>query len=148
MASVLHNFLDTLSSRHSDHDGYWIFGFLVADLSRSTIDLLTDNPVGSGSTSWTAFVAMARTRFAEQARLNSVARFLRSAVLSIERRSARSGMVNGHPQSGFLVELSVTVTTDLGRTYDRKASLFVAPHDPSIEHRSVRREEEAATQPG
>ena len=37
---VLGNFLGTFTSRYSDYDGYWLFGFLVADLKDLRIDLL------------------------------------------------------------------------------------------------------------
>jgi hypothetical protein len=38
--SVLHNFLGTYTSRYSDFNGYWLFGFLVGDISQVAVDLL------------------------------------------------------------------------------------------------------------
>ncbi len=35
MKGVLHNFLGTLTSRYSDHRGYWLFGPLSANSSGS-----------------------------------------------------------------------------------------------------------------
>jgi hypothetical protein len=36
---ALHNFLGTYSSRYSEYSGYWLFGFLVNDLTRIDFDL-------------------------------------------------------------------------------------------------------------
>lgn len=138
LPSVLHNFLATVSSRNADYDGFWVFGWLVSGLGRSTVDLLADEATSNDSP-WRAFVALARDRFAEQLRTNSVTHFVRRAELTIERGAPRSGIVNGSVRNGFEVSLSVEVVSDRGRVYRRHHSLFVAPHDPSIERRSVGR---------
>ena len=39
---VLHNFLGTFTSRYSDFNGYWIFGFLVEKMDSVRIDLLAE----------------------------------------------------------------------------------------------------------
>ena len=39
---VLHNFLGTFTSRYSDFDGYWVFGFLIESMDRVRIDLLSE----------------------------------------------------------------------------------------------------------
>jgi hypothetical protein len=55
---VLHNFLGTFTSRYSDFDGYWVFGFLVESMDAVRIDLLADvesaNSTPSGFIRWLA----------------------------------------------------------------------------------------------
>jgi len=148
IASALHNFLGTLSSRYSDYDGYWIFGLLISDLSCSTVDLLVDEPTTIGPEAWRAFVTIARCRFAEQLQLNSVARFVRRAALDVKRGRLLSGTVNGHISNGYDVTLSVEAVSDLARVYRDHASLFVAAHDPSLESRSLRRKMDSLTRHG
>jgi hypothetical protein len=147
--SVLHNFLGTLGSRYSDFDGYWLFGLIVSDLTRSTIDLLDHAPPTSGSPSWDAFVVLARWRFADQAQINSVLRFIRRAELHVERglahRATPSGLRNSVARNEYQVALAVDVVSDLGRSYHQESSVFAAPHDASLETRSTRRGMEAAT---
>ena len=41
LKGALHGFLDTYVSRYSTHDGYWLFGFLVPELTKARVDLLT-----------------------------------------------------------------------------------------------------------
>ncbi|MCL2726396.1 MAG: hypothetical protein FWD69_18400 [Polyangiaceae bacterium] len=119
--SVLHNFLDTLSSRYSDYDGYWIFGLVISDLNCSTISLVAGALTTSGSPSWCAFVTLARSRFADQAKMNSVTSFIRRAELSIERGPSHLETVSGQTRNGYDVALVI-------------GSLILLPPQP---HRAV-----------
>ena len=49
-----------------------------------------------------------------------------------------AGTINGHNATGHIVRFRARAVTDLGRSYERTASIFVAPHDPMIESRSLR----------
>jgi hypothetical protein len=40
LTGMLFGFLDAFSSRHSDYDGYWIFGLLVRECAHVSFDLL------------------------------------------------------------------------------------------------------------
>jgi hypothetical protein len=44
--SVLRGFLGSYSSRYSDFDGFWLFGFLVSDLALMEVDLLASVELG------------------------------------------------------------------------------------------------------
>lgn len=46
---VLGNFLGTYTSRYSEHDGYWLFGLVVAELGELEVNLLADPDDGSGT---------------------------------------------------------------------------------------------------
>ena len=43
MKSVLHNFLETYTSRYSDYDGFWVFGFIVETMLPANIDLMASS---------------------------------------------------------------------------------------------------------
>lgn len=122
--SVLHNVLDTLQSRYSDHGGYWIYGFLVGELAEAAaIDLLGSDEWGSDA--WRAFVFLARARFVDQIAMNGVARFVRRAELTVE--------------PGAALTLTLEVESDQGRSYRQSTSVNALPHDPTRETRSRRR---------
>jgi hypothetical protein len=104
------------------------------------IDLLADfTEVADSSPSGFAR-RLAAQKFSEQvakAGLSS-ARF-REAYLDISKSAEPTrGFVNGRSSAGHCVRFQAHVATDLGRAYDRTASIFVAPHDPKIESRSTR----------
>ncbi len=67
MRGVLGNFLGTYTSRYSDFDGYWLFGFLVSDLGEFRIDLLAPNP-GEPNTPLAVAVQLAAAKFDDQMR--------------------------------------------------------------------------------
>jgi len=137
---VLHNFLGTFTSRNSDFDGYWVFGFLVESMETVRIDLLGEvasspNPTPMGETR-----RLAAQRFSEQIAKAGLSREgFREAYLDISKSEESTlGFVNGRSSSGYDVRFQAHVVTDLGRAYDSTASIFVAPHDPKIELRSGR----------
>ena len=64
LPAVLRGFLGTFTSRYSDLDGYWLFGFLAGDLDTVTMDLLE---VCAGAfTPLDVTRRLAAQRFAEQ----------------------------------------------------------------------------------
>jgi hypothetical protein len=136
---VLHNFLGTFTSRYSDFDGYWVFGFLVESMDAVRIDLLADvesaNSTPSGFIRW-----LAVQRFSEQiAKAGLSKESFREAYLDILKvAESKVGFVNGQSSSGYDVRFKAHAITDLCRAYDSTISIFVAPHDPKIELRSTR----------
>ncbi len=136
---VLANFLATYTSRYSDYDGYWLFGFLVGALGELEIDLLapvpspTDDPLSSARHS-------APIKFLDQlrkARLEPSQ--LRDARLTIrELPGPVEGFVNGFSCSGRKVEFAAEAVLTGGRRHRVDQTLFVAAHNPATEHRSAR----------
>ena len=136
---VLSNFLGTYTSRHSDFAGYWLFGFLVAQLDELRVDLLASQTAGPDS-ALSAAIRLAAEEFQDQLRKARVAPLrVRSGWLTL-RRSANAveGVVNGHVCIGYRVHFTAEALTELGRRYEHHQVLFVAPHDPNVEIRSVR----------
>jgi hypothetical protein len=137
---VLHNFLGTFTSRYSDFDGYWVFGFLIESMDTVRIDLLGDITESADSTPSGFAHRLAAQKFSEQITKAGLSRdWFREAYLDISKSpDSTRGLVNGRSSSGYDVRFQAHVVTDLGRVYDRTASIFVAPHDPKIELRSAR----------
>src|SRR5437667_11840282 len=63
---VLHNFLGTYTSRYSDFDGYWLFGFLVDGIDHAKCDLIETSGENIEATPIAAAKRLAATKFAEQ----------------------------------------------------------------------------------
>ena len=126
-------------SRHSDFEGYWLFGFLVAHLGELRIDLLASQTAGPDS-ALNAAIRLAAEKFQDQLRKARVAPLrVRSGWLTLRRSAdAVEGVVNGHACVGYRVRFTAEALTELGRRYEHQQVLFVAPHDPSVESRSVR----------
>jgi hypothetical protein len=135
---VLHNFLGTFVSRNSDFSGYWIFGMIIGDLGHRRMDLLGPGPDGSDALA--AAGRLARQQFHEQLHKSGLAlSCIREATLELERTDrSRPVNVNGLMATGHELALTARVVTDLGKTYERKQSIYVAPHDPTVESRSLR----------
>jgi hypothetical protein len=137
--SVLHNFLGTYTSRYSDYDGYWLFGFMVESLDCIEFDLLAADLVVSDP-----IVEFARRlavgRFTDQLRKATLEPSrIREATLAIKRLPKTIvEPVNGRPSNGHGVRFEVTAITDTGQQYEAARTVFVAPHNPERESRSVR----------
>ena len=133
---VLGNFLGTYTSRYSDHDGYWLFGFLVADLGELMINLLGQDE-STPTSAVSAAISSAVTKFDEQRRKADLAlAHIREAWLTIQRLSGEeNGWVNNHWSSGFGVRFTVAAVMDNGRGYKHGKVVFVAPHNPEFESR-------------
>ena len=137
---VLHNFLGTFTSRYSDFDGYWVFGFLVGSMDDVRIDLLVASADSADATPSAFARRLATQKFAEQiAKAGLPSSWFREARLDISKSSeSRLGFVNGRSSSGYDMRFLAHAVTDLGMVYDCTASIFVAPHDPNAESRSTR----------
>jgi hypothetical protein len=139
MRSVLHNVLGAYVSRYSDYNGYWVFGFLVPDLNELRIDLLAtevaapEDPVGAAT-------LLAVTRFQEQVRKARVdlKRIAGAGMVLRRSPSVVQGLVNGHVCQGYQVSVAVTATMATQSSYKDECAVFVAPHSPQREVRSVR----------
>ncbi len=137
--AVLGNFLGTYVSRHSDFDGYWLFGFIVADLGDLNVDLLQQEVIDLQSPISVA-ISSAVAKFNDQRRKAGLAASnLRNASLTIQRLpSAVSDSINGHHCAGFKVRFLAEAVLVDGRHYEKERVLFVAAHNPNIELRSAR----------
>ena len=137
---MLHNFLGTFTSRYSDFEGYWVFGFLVEGMDTVRIDLLGEVAESADSTPPVFARRLAAQKFSEQiAKAGLPKEWFREAYVDISKSpQSKQGLVNGRSSSGYDVTFQAHVVTDLGRAYDSTASIFVAPHDPKIELRSTR----------
>ncbi|MCE9583307.1 MAG: hypothetical protein K8T20_12535, partial [Planctomycetes bacterium] len=61
---VLYNFLGTYTSRYSDFDGYWLFGFIVESTSQLTLDLMAAPTATSSAAPMVAAAQLAAAKFA------------------------------------------------------------------------------------
>src|SRR5438552_16212691 len=97
LKGVLHNFLATYTSRYSDHDGYWLWGLLAADLDKLQIDLLEAGHHTSDSELASAAADTARAKFSEHLEKARIPKaFVREAHLTVSRSSLPTrGLVNG-----------------------------------------------------
>jgi hypothetical protein len=137
--SVLHNFLGTYTSRYSDYDGYWLFGFLVEALDCIEFDLLAaDSVVSAPIVDFARQLAIGR--FADQLRKSRIEPSrIREATLAIKRLPKTIvAPVNGRPSNGHGVRFEVAAITDTGQRFEAARTVFVAPHNPQRESRSVR----------
>jgi len=136
---VLGNFLGTYTSRYSDYNGYWLFGFLIDDLGDLRIDLLQTSAVESTNPLGVA-IRSAVVKFADQlqkARL--VGSQITEAWLIIQKLpGVVKGSINGVSCVGDNVNFSVEAVMDGGRKYERKQVVFVASHNATVELRSMR----------
>lgn len=136
---VLGNFLGTYTSRYSECNGYWLFGFIVADLGDLRIELLT--PTGDASDApLEAAVRSAAAKFVDQMQKAGLVRpQVRDAWLTIRKLPGPAkGSINGVPCAGHNVSFSAGAVMDGGRRYERENVVFVAPHNPRVELRSAR----------
>jgi len=137
---VLHNFLGTYTSRYSDYDGFWLFGILLGDVEELKIDLLSGSVGTSQPAPVTAAIELAVQRFAEQVEKAGLSvSCVREARLEITKLpGSQRGAVHGHISVGNHVRFVARVVSDYGKTYEGTRTVFVAPHDASVERRSTR----------
>jgi hypothetical protein len=109
-----------------------------AQLADADVDLLDSANLGEDVLS--AVIQLARSRFAEQlAKAKIPSSFVRQARLSVTRSSeSHRGPVNGRWCDGHTFTIAVRVVSDHGKTFEDTASIFVAPHNATIERRSIR----------
>lgn len=137
MKAVLWNFLGTFTSRYSDFEGYWLFGFLVEDLVALRIDLLVPG-AGEPDSPLRAAMHAAPARFDEQLRKAAFDRArLLSASLTMRKRPEPVAIAEcAQQRTGHRVTFVATAAIRGGHNYERELSILVAPHDPRIESRS------------
>jgi hypothetical protein len=136
---VLAGFLGTYTSRYSDFEGYWLFGFIVKTVEVLEIDLLaqpssTDGAIAKAEN-------LARTKFREQLLKHG---FEESAAVEATLRIEPSGeeaerLAGNLRRSGEDVLFRAAVLSDTGTRYSRTHAVFVASHDPRFEQRAVRK---------
>lgn len=143
ITGALCGLLDTYGSRYSDYDGYWMFGLLALEADSLSFDLLREESVAGFSPVVTDACQLARLKFREQLeRAHIPAACVSEAKIVIQKvGDSRVGPVDGRMTKGHQVSLVAEAVSDLGKKYRAEKFLFVAPHDPSVEHRSVRRKE-------
>jgi hypothetical protein len=138
LQGALEGFLGTYTSRNSDFDGYWLFGFLVSDFPLLEIDLLGASG-GDTRTPEGRACELARARFLQQVERAALSLdVVEAAQLVIQLEGPAEALVNGRVRSAFEVQVAVTAVSTWGRVFRAERRLFVAPHDPGREQRSAR----------
>jgi len=135
--SVLWNFLGTFTSRYTDFRGYWLFGFLIDDLSTLHIDLLAP-VVHEPASPEDAARHAAVIKFEDQLRKSRLSRHrIREASLTIRKFPEPVAVsINGHSRPGHRLTFLATAILDNDRRYERETTALVAPHDPLVEVRA------------
>jgi hypothetical protein len=141
LTGVLCSFLDAFVSRNSDHDGYWIFGLIVRARTEFSFDLLRGSSDMQEPSVFSSAARIAQSRFTSVLEKYGIpAEFVSEAnVTLLQLEPAVNGSVNGHACTGHRYLLRANATSDLGKRYTAHKRIFIAPHDPSLEHRSTRR---------
>jgi hypothetical protein len=82
---------------------------------------------------------LAVARFADQLRKSTLEPSrIREATLAIKRLSKTIiEPVNGRPSNGYGVRFEVAAITDTGQRFESARTVFVAPHNPQREIRSL-----------
>jgi hypothetical protein len=134
--SVLRSFLGTYTSRYTDYEGYWLFGFLVEDIGELEFDLLSQG--GNLDTPLATAEQLAIVKFADQVRKAGLKpEWVTEARLGITKRpDAIRGSVNGRVCDGYEVYFRVSSKMDDDRHYACEQVSFVAPHNPQVEKKS------------
>jgi hypothetical protein len=133
---VVHNFLSTYVSRYSAQDGYWLFGFLVPQLTTMRCDLLS--PLLEVRPHVRRAIDLARTKFYDQARKGKVdVGLVRRVELTLSRAEhSVASQVNGHSTQAWPVTVAVDVELLTGKHHRVERVIVVAPHNPTAEYRS------------
>lgn len=141
--AVLRSFLEVYIRRESDFDGYWVFGYLAHPPgSMIAFDLLSEPAINSSPVTPIIHAKQIAARtFAERtSRMRVPIHYITEAYLEVMTpEKQRKFWAGEHWRLGHDVEIRAVAITDLGRWYEEKITLFVAPHDPKFEHRSTRR---------
>ena len=139
--AVLVGFLGTWTSRYSEYDGYWIFGFLVPDLVDWEIELLQEPPMDGPNMGPRAFaIHRAVTAFGDQIRKVGlpISSVKQASIRVTTVEIGRPGWVNGVAVTGNVVRFDAAAVSNTGRSYSHTVSRFVCEHDPIRELRSSR----------
>src|SRR6266446_2562168 len=104
LKSVLHNLIDTFTSRNADFDGYWLHGLLLIGLDELRIDLLSLQGASPGRSPIAYACRLAGQQFREQmAKGNLDVSRLAEAVLTVRRRDEPKRFWSGQPRDGSIV---------------------------------------------
>ena len=142
LKGVLSGFLGTYTSRYTDYKGYWLFGFLGLSPLLG-IDLLGDSQ-SRGEEPVELARCLAIDAFADQ--LSKVA-----IPESCVRRAGLVIRIVGEPvqevaggslRRGNHLAFDVEVETDQKKVFRATRTVFVAAHNPAVELRSTRADEE------
>lgn len=136
----LGNFLSAFVSRNSDYDGWWLFGLLMPRLGSLEIGLLAASRPNDETEIIRFAARRAQDVFSTQMALAGVSHNLREATVTLSRTSiSLEGTPNRHPSPAFEIDVTARVVTDVGPVLEKRRTLLVAEHEPSVEHRSSRR---------
>jgi hypothetical protein len=139
LQSVIHNFVETFTSRYSEFDRYWLFGYLVQEHLHLQLSLLIRPPAtGQFDPPNTIAQRLAFESFWDQVNKAGVKfEHIREAGVTIEAMpGVVEGTVNDRPCEGRQLLVSAIAVTDLGRVYQARKMFFVAPHNPQLEFQS------------
>jgi|SRR5665213_1721611 len=134
LKGVLHNFLETYTSRYSDYKGYWLFGQVVDALDRIEFDLMSQ--CLKPENELIDFAAnLAAAKFADQMRSSRLRMScVKEARLTIARLpGAAEDQISFHLRPGHRVSFAIRAVSDLDKIYECEKRVFVAPHDPARE---------------
>jgi hypothetical protein len=137
---ILHNFLGTYTSRYSELNGYWLFGFLVEDIQPTRIDLMSTNYEESNMPMSTA-KRLAVRKFTEQIeKANIPISWFGDVFLEITKSpSPTECYVNGRLCIGYEMNFVANAVTDKGKLYKSTSTIIVAPHNSKLELQSRHR---------
>lgn len=138
IASLLHNFLGTYTSRYTEYGDRWLFGYLDETSLPMVVDLL--GAPGAVDTPTRAVSTLAVDRFLDQMSKAGLAPAdLADARMVIERLPGEpTGWLYGRMRSGMYVSFHVQATSARGRRYERRCTLFVVPNRTITDAREER----------
>ncbi|HSI62782.1 MAG TPA: hypothetical protein VLE43_06675, partial [Candidatus Saccharimonadia bacterium] len=129
---VLRGFLGTFTSRYSDYEGYWLFGFLVDAPGVIVVDLLSADDDLAPSTPVASTRAIAIRKFRDQVEKSRIpAHWIASACLELHIPKQLVAASSGSARKPTIeLKVATRIKSDLGRIYMREAYLEASPHDP------------------
>ena len=135
LQGILGNYLGAYLSRDSDYHGYWLFGFLVHELTEMRVNLL--QPSADDRDHFRFAIELAVRRFHEQLQKGRVQLDrVRAAELTLKREpTAVLTTVNGTATTGWVVRGSVVVEVLSGRQFTAERRILVTRHNPTLEYR-------------
>lgn len=134
LRAVLGNFLGTYTSRYSAYRGFWLFGFLVERMQRIEINLLPNDSIAVEHPAFLRARELATGRFSDQLKKHGFeVSVISDAGLIVERLPDDGSLPGMHYRGGYNLHFTAFVTADTGKRFVKETSVFVAPHDPTIE---------------
>ena len=133
---ALRSFLGTFTSRYSQFNRYWLFGFVLKHGDRFDIDLMSSDLEPADPKPVAAARALARLRFREQMAKNRVKESVVAASLSIEVAPEGVAVVP-HWRNAKPVRFTVEARSKGGESISASSIVQVAPHNPFFEMQSA-----------